>query len=121
MRPRPATRVGPSDSSARSAGTGGCAGTAAKESSSSRRALALDCDEAGLSEPELEEQAIAYTIGALLTVDGTKEMSLALEWFDAGAAIVERIGWPSMPLLRLVVPLRRGVFETYRSGVPPVG
>ena len=82
-------------------------------------ALALDRDEAALTGPELEEQAIAYTIGALLTVDGTKEMSLALQWFDAAAAIVERIGWPSMPLLRLVVPLRRGVFETFRSGVPP--
>ncbi len=82
-------------------------------------ALALGRDEADLTGPELEEQAIAYTIGALLTVDGTKEMSLALQWFDAGAAIVERIGWPSMPLLRLVVPLRRGVFETFRSGVPP--
>jgi predicted ATPase len=82
-------------------------------------ALALDRDEAALTGPELEELAIAYTIGALLTVDGTKEMSLALEWFDAGAAIVERIGRPSMPLLRLVVPLRRGVFETYRLGVPP--
>ena len=85
-----------------------------------KAALALDYDEAGLSEPELEERAIAYTIGALLTVDGTKEMSLALEWFDAGTAIVERIGWPSTPLLRLVVPLRKGVFDTYQSGVPPL-
>jgi predicted ATPase/DNA-binding SARP family transcriptional activator len=84
-----------------------------------KAALALDYDEAGLSEPELEDRAIAYTIGALLTVDGTKEMSLALEWFDAGTEIVERIGWPSTPLLRLVVPLRRGVFETYQLGVPP--
>jgi predicted ATPase/DNA-binding SARP family transcriptional activator len=82
-------------------------------------ALALDRDDARLTNPELEERAIAYTIGALLTVDGTKEMSLALEWFDAGTAIVERIGWPSAPLLRLVVPLRRGVFETFNSGVPP--
>ncbi|HZE00138.1 MAG TPA: BTAD domain-containing putative transcriptional regulator, partial [Micromonosporaceae bacterium] len=41
-------------------------------------ALALGRDEVDLTGPELEEQAIAYTIGALLTVDGTKEMSLAL-------------------------------------------
>ncbi|HEY9484064.1 MAG TPA: AfsR/SARP family transcriptional regulator, partial [Micromonosporaceae bacterium] len=85
-----------------------------------KAALALDYDDADLSDPELEERAIAYTVGALLTVDSTKEMSLALEWFDAGAEIVERIGWPSTPLLRLVVPLRKGVFETYQSGVPPV-
>ncbi len=85
-----------------------------------KAALALDCDDARLSEPELEERAIAYTIGALLAVDGTKEMSLALEWFDAATAIVERVGRPSTPLLRLVVPLRKGVFETFQSGVPPV-
>jgi predicted ATPase/DNA-binding SARP family transcriptional activator len=59
-----------------------------------------------------EELAVAYTVGALLTV--AHEMSLALEWFDAAAALADGLEQPVAPLLRMLPPLRT-VFLAYQA------
>jgi tetratricopeptide (TPR) repeat protein len=61
-----------------------------------------------------EELATAYTVGALLTADGTHEMSLALEWLDAASALVAGDDVPATALLRMLGPLR-ATLDTFRS------
>ncbi|HTM94649.1 MAG TPA: tetratricopeptide repeat protein, partial [Croceibacterium sp.] len=53
-----------------------------------------------------EARASACLIGALLAVDGTHELDVAMNWFDMAHHIVVRINRPVDPLLRLVTPLR---------------
>src|SRR5215475_8921188 len=60
-----------------------------------------------------EELATAYTVGALLSADGTREMSLALEWLDAASALIAG-DVPATPLLRMLGPLH-AMLDTFRS------
>lgn len=58
---------------------------------------------------------MAYTMGAMLTVDGTGDVDRALAWFDAAVQVVRQIGTPHSPLLRMVEPLNL-VFRSFTSG-----
>jgi tetratricopeptide (TPR) repeat protein len=71
----------------------------------------LDLVVAALAVPDPDAEtrparATAFTIGALLAVDGTHDLALALQFFDAAYEMVQRLGRLDDPLLRLVTPLR---------------
>jgi predicted ATPase len=78
----------------------------------------LDLDDPAVRR-DLEWRATAYTMGALLAIDSDIENIVALEWFDRGVAIVDRLGRPDEPILRMVRPLRL-IFRTFETAtVPP--
>jgi len=84
-------------------------------------AAALDAAKA-TGEPDdqagREELATAYTMGAMLAIDGTHDVSRALPWFEAAADLVRGIPDPELPVLRLVEPLYV-TFLSFMSG--PLG
>jgi predicted ATPase len=62
-----------------------------------------------------EELAMAYTVGAMLTVDGGHDVGRAMAWMEAAVELVRRVGTPESPLLRLVEPMYL-TFRTLESG-----
>jgi hypothetical protein len=58
-----------------------------------------------------EDLAMAYTLGAMLTIDSVHDASRATEWFEAAVALVRDLPVPESPLLRMVEPM----YETFRS------
>jgi hypothetical protein len=58
-----------------------------------------------------EELATAYTMGAMLAIDGTHDVSRALPWFEEAAELVRGIPNPQLPVLRLVEPF----YVTFRA------
>ncbi|HEY2792727.1 MAG TPA: hypothetical protein VGJ28_10235, partial [Micromonosporaceae bacterium] len=67
---------------------------------------------------DLEARASAYAISALLVIDGDQQKMIALEWFDRGVAIVDRLGTVEEPILRMVRPLR-SIFHTFETATAP--
>jgi len=60
-------------------------------------------------------RALAYAMGALLVVDGTRDIDMAMDWFGRAAAAASRIPPADRhPLLRMIGPLRE-VFEAARD------
>jgi predicted ATPase len=66
----------------------------------------------GIIEHE-EVLATAYAIGALLAIEGTHQLDLAMRWFETSAKIVTGIDTPAIPFLRMVMGLRSilGMFQ----------
>jgi predicted ATPase/DNA-binding SARP family transcriptional activator len=65
--------------------------------------------------PQPEELAMAYTIGAILTIDGVRDSGRALAWLEAAVALVHDIPAPASPLLRMVEPMYE-LFRSYGTG-----
>jgi predicted ATPase len=62
-----------------------------------------------------EQLAMAYTGGAMLTVDGGHDVGRAMAWMEAAVELVRRVGTPESPLLRLAEPMYL-TFRTLESG-----
>ena len=63
----------------------------------------------------LEDRGMAYTMGAMLAIDGSQDTARALAWFGAAVALVRDVDRPRSPLLRMVDPLYT-MFQAYESG-----
>src|SRR5262249_38130533 len=60
-----------------------------------------------------EERAVAYALGALLTIDGPHDVVTAMGWFEAAKRLVATMGPLRTPFLRMVDPLYQmfAIFE----------
>jgi tetratricopeptide (TPR) repeat protein len=67
-----------------------------------------------------EVRAVALTMSALLTVDGTHDPARAVAFFQEAAGMLSRLPSPAHPLLRLVLPMYAlfTVMDTERRPVP---